>query len=239
MFRAALDGKRLAFDTGGVRGGNELFRDRATGSTWQQSTTEAIAGPLQGRRLELYPFLLTTWGEWRREHPATTVLQPLPGYADRMAQMNQIIDRGVLASSPPPQGTLSQDDRLPPHTPVLGLEVNGAAMAYPQPALQTARVVNGTQGGEAVLLVHQADSDTTTAFVRQWRGQTLDFEASNRSATQVEDRQTHSRWNAYGRCISGKLKGAQLAALILEPEYWFAWSEFHPGTGIYSPDRTH
>lgn len=231
MFRAALDDKRLAFDTGGVRGGNELFRDRATGSSWQQSTTEAIAGPLKGRHLALYPFLLTTWGEWRREHPATMVLQPLPGYADRVAQMNQVIDRGVLASAPAPKGALSEDARLPAHTPVLGLDLNGAAVAYPMPALQAARVVNGTQGGEAVLIVHQGGTDTTTAFEGAWRGQKLDFRPANAANTQLEDLQTH---NAYGVCIAGRLKGAQLPALILEPEFWFAWSEFHPGTGIYT-----
>ena len=31
----------------------------------------------------------------------------------------------------------------------------------------------------------------------------------------------------------GKLKGSDLRPLILEPEYWFAWSEFHPDTAIY------
>lgn len=238
MFRAALDGKRLAFDTGGVRGGNELFRDRGTGSSWQQSTTEAIAGPLRGKHLELYPFLLTTWGEWRREHPATVVLQPLPGYADRVAQMNEVLNRGVAASAAAPKGALSLDDRLPPHTPVLGLEVNGASMAYPLPALQAARVVNGTQGGEAVLIVYQPGSATTTAFAREWQGRKLDFQPANASGTELEDRETRSRWNAYGVCTAGRLKGARLATLILEPEFWFAWSEFHPGTGIYAAKTT-
>ena len=42
------------------------------------------------------------------------------------------------------------------------------------------------------------------------------------------------RWDAYGNCLSGPLAGTHLDALILEPEYWFAWSEFHPNTAIYS-----
>jgi hypothetical protein len=53
-------------------------------------------------------------------------------------------------------------------------------------------------------------------------------------ATELIDDQTKSRWSAYGECISGALKGTQLKSLILEPEYWFAWSEFHPGTKIYA-----
>lgn len=233
MFRAAIDRQRLEFDTGGVRGGNELFRDRATGSVWQQSTAEAISGPLKGRHMQLYPFLLTTWGEWLQLHAGTLVLKPLPGYADRLARMNQVINAGVLATAPAPKGVLAQDDRLPAHERVLGLDVNGTAMAYPAEALEAARVVNGTQGDKPVLVVHQIDSDTTTAFVRQWHGRTLDFRAADASATRLEDAQTHSRWTAYGRCVSGPLRGAQLASLILEPEYWFAWSEFHPKTEVF------
>jgi len=63
----------------------------------------------------------------------------------------------------------------------------------------------------------------------------LTFEEANLGATTLIDRQTRSRWDAYGNCTSGKLKGTQLEMLIIEPEYWFAWSEFHPQTTIFEP----
>ena len=59
------------FDTVGLVGGNEVFKDRQTGSRWQQSTLEAISGPLKGTHLDIYPFLLTTWSEWRKQNPGT------------------------------------------------------------------------------------------------------------------------------------------------------------------------
>ena len=34
----------------------------------------------------------------------------------------------------------------------------------------------------------------------------------------------------YGVCVEGPMKGTRLKPLILEPEFWFAWSEFHPQT---------
>ena len=37
-------------------------------------------------------------------------------------------------------------------------------------------------------------------------------------------------WTAYGVCVEGPMKGTRLKPLILEPEFWFAWSEFHPQT---------
>jgi len=76
-------------DNAGVVGGNEVFKDRETGSRWQQSSLKAISGPLQGERLELYPFLLTDWHEWHRLHPDTSVLKPLPGYAERIPKMKR------------------------------------------------------------------------------------------------------------------------------------------------------
>ena len=95
MFRAAAKGRQLQFENAGVIGGNEVFKDRETNSRWQQSSLEAISGPLKGEHLELYPFLLTDWGEWHRLHPDTVVLKPLPGYADRIPEKNEMIRQGL------------------------------------------------------------------------------------------------------------------------------------------------
>jgi hypothetical protein len=56
--------------------------------------------------------------------------------------------------------------------------------------------------------------------------------------TELVDRETHSRWSPYGQCIEGPLKGSRLMPLILEPEYWFARSEFHPDTSIFRPETS-
>ena len=221
-------------ENAGVVGGNEVFQDRETGSRWQQSSLEAISGPLKGEHLELYPFLLTDWGEWRRLHPDTVVLKPLPGYAERIPERNEMIRQGLSGEGSAPPGVLRVDDRLKPKTMVLGLAVDGSDEAFPLSVLRQARVINLEMGGKPVLVVHQPASDTSTAFVARAKGMPLKFVSANAQATQLIDSQTNSRWNAYGLCISGALKGTQLTSLILEPEYWFAWSEFHPDTRIYS-----
>src|SRR5262249_146455 len=90
-----------------------------TGSRWQQSSLEAISGPLKGQHLELYPFLLTSWDEWRRLHPTTAVLKPLPGYADRIAAKNAQIKQGLTGEGPLPDGVTYRDERLKGKTMVL------------------------------------------------------------------------------------------------------------------------
>lgn len=235
MFRAAVEGRKLHFDTVGLIGANEVFRDRETGSHWQQSTLEAISGPLKGHHLRLYPFLLTSWGEWYRLHPNTLVLKPLPGYAEQIPARNQAIREGLSGRGAMPNGVLRKDNRLPPKAMVFGLDVNGANQAFPRQVLQQVRVINERLGGEPILVIHQPGSDTTTAFRAVVKGRTLEFQVANAGTTELTDAATHSRWNAYGNCLSGQLAGARLEPLILEPEYWFAWSEFHPNTTIYSP----
>ncbi len=239
MFRAAAKGKLLQFDAAGALGGNEVFRDRETGSRWQQSTATAISGPLKGVQLQLYPFQLTTWGEWRKQHPRTAVLQPLPGYAARLGRMNQILNQGIVrAGGAAPKGAFGHDGRLAPRDTIVGLEAGGVAKAYAVAALNRARVVNDTMGDVPVLVVHQPASDTTTAFVARAAGQRLRFEAADAGATRLRDLATHSLWNAYGVCLSGRLRGTHLQPLILEPEFWFAWSEFHPATLLFKEETT-
>lgn len=224
-------------ENAGVVGGNEVFKDVETGSRWQQSSLEAISGPLKGEHLELYPFLLTSWEEWLRLHPDTLVLKPLPGYAERIPAKNAQLRAGYPLDKPAPADVVRRDDRLKAYTKIIGLTVGGASRAFPLAALDRVRVINEELGGQPILVVHQPKSDTTTAFVARANGMRLVFEAGQADATELIDRETRSRWDAYGNCTSGKLKGAQLETLIMEPEYWFAWSEFHPKTTIFEPPR--
>jgi len=238
VFRAEVKGRRLHFEYDSMHGANEVDRDRETGSRWQQSTGEAISGPLKGSRLELYPFVRTTWKEWRRRYPNTTVLKPLPGYAEVMPRLSTRIKQTRFGEGEAPAGAFGKDGRLRPKEIVAGLQIGGETVAFPFSELRIARVVNGQFGGKPVLVVHQPSSDTTTAFEARAKGKSLTFQPVDAEAAALVDLQTHSSWNAYGLCLNGPLKGTQLKSLILVPEFWFAWSEFHPGTKVFTANKT-
>lgn len=234
-FRAKVRGQILRFQYDRMVGANEVQKDFQTGSSWQQATGEAIDGPLKGTRLKLYPVLRTTWAEWRKQYPDTTVLKPMPGYADRMPAISQRIKGATrVATATAPRGALGADNRLPARETVAGLEIGRDTIAFPFSELRMARVVNERVGGQPVLIVHQPSSDTTTAFDARARGKVLRFEAANDEASSLIDLDTRSTWNAYGRCLDGPLKGTQLKPIILVPQFWFAWSQFRPGTRIFS-----
>src|SRR5215472_15952690 len=170
-------------------GSNEVFKDRETGSLWQQTLSTATSGPLKGTHLGRYPFLLTQWGEWRKQHPDTLVLKPLPGYAERLDSMNKFISQQWRPTSadtrPAPKGAFGHDDRLTPHEIIVGLQLNAGEKAYPLSALRKERVINDRVAGAAVVVVHQPASDTTTAFDPRHNGKILKFQPANAQADRL------------------------------------------------------
>jgi Protein of unknown function (DUF3179) len=240
VFRAAFKGRLLHFDYDSMVGANEVHIDRETGSRWQQSTGEAISGPLKGSFLELYPFVRTTWKEWRRRYPNTMVLKPLPGYDALMPTLRkfQRANRVSNGEGEAPKTAFGHDDRLRPKEIVAGLRIGTESQAYPFSQLRIARVVNDRVGGVPVLVVHQPSSDTTTAFDSRAKGKVLRFQAKDADASSLVDLETHSTWDAYGLCLLGPLRGTRLMTIILVPEFWFAWSEFHPETNVFMVSDT-
>jgi uncharacterized protein DUF3179 len=238
VFRADVKGRTLHFQYDRMVGANEVQKDKETGSSWQQASGEAIDGPLKGTRLKLYPAIRTTWAEWRRQYPGTMVLKPLPGYAERMPSRSRRIKEWTrVAPEGPPRGVSAVDARLPARETVAGLEVGREAVAYPFSQLRLARVVNDRIGELPIVIVHQPSSDTTTAYEARAKGRTLTFQAANDDASSVTDHETRSTWSAYGLALDGPLKGTQLKQVILVPQFWFAWSQFRPGTKVFTATK--
>jgi len=210
------------------------MRDRETDSHWQQINGECFEGPLKGKHLEMIPFLLTTWGEWRKIHPETQALVPEPAYKanyEVMAKRNT----NLPSSESPGRGVFRQDSRLPPHEQVMGIEVNGMHKAYPLASLRKQPVLNDQVGTSSIVVVHNEPSETTTVFSRDVNGRMLVFhEAKPGVVDTLIDDQTHSRWTPYGECTAGKMKGKKLDTIVPLPSFWFAWAEFYPDTQIYS-----
>jgi len=67
---------------------NKLMYDRATQSLWSTLRGEPVIGPLvgQGIRLARGSVVTTTWGEWRRRHPHTSVLSIDTGHTRDYAE---------------------------------------------------------------------------------------------------------------------------------------------------------
>jgi quercetin dioxygenase-like cupin family protein len=235
VFRSELNGRLLHFEYDSMVNANEVHKDVETGSRWQQSTGEAISGPLKGNTLTLYPFVLSSWKEWRTRYPNTTLLKPMPGYAERIPILRPRQKQSLtLGEGDAPAGSFSMDTRLRPRQMIAGLAIGSETMAFDVSALRVTRVVNEQVGGVPVVVIHQPLVETTTAFEAQANGKVLRFQSANAEASRLVDLDTHSTWSAYGLCLDGPMKGTQLKPLILIPEFWFAWSQFRPGTRLFT-----
>src|SRR6266849_559063 len=234
VYKSEVDGKKLAFERAGNRWNKFFMLDTETGSHWQQIGGDCFEGPMKGKRLTMVPFLYTTWGEWRAQHPDTLALVPEADYEVGYDFMNKRISTVAYGSNQKPTRELirEQDTRLPNYEQVIGIEIHDGHKAYAVSTLRKEPVVNDKVGSASILVVYAATSDTTTAFSRMLNGRPLTFRAAG-SGTLL-DNETGSKWSFYGECVEGSLKGKKLERVIPQPGSWFAWAEFHPDTDIYA-----
>jgi hypothetical protein len=125
VYARELEGKTLELGVSGALYRDSLvLYDRETGSYWSQIDGKALRGPLTGKKLSEVPSMVTTWGQWRKEHPQTLLLRPEP--RPRVSPYEQYFSDpkklGVL-------GTKNADPRLPGKTWVWGIADASGAVA--------------------------------------------------------------------------------------------------------------
>ncbi len=232
VYKAVIDGKPVTFYHTNMVNQNMTFADAETKTRWQQQTGEGIDGPLKGKHLDYVPYLITTWKEWRVRNPKTLVMQPVPGFEEFYAAMWSVIQWRTPDKAGPDR-IARKDPRLPAYESVVGIEAGRAHRGYPRTLLKKERVVNDQVGTEPVLVIYASRSDTVTAFSRTLDGRTLTF-AQRGQSSDIVDAETGSRWNPYGECVEGTLRGNRLNGILGVPQFWYAWSEFNADTDIYA-----
>ena len=125
VYSSEVDGKKLTFEWAGNRGNNFYMHDLETNSNWQQIGGDCFEGQMKGKRLTKVPFLYTTWGEWRAQHPETLVLVPEAAYKAGYDFMNERISTVAYGSNQKPTRELirEQDNRLPNYEQIIGIEI--------------------------------------------------------------------------------------------------------------------
>ncbi len=125
--------------------------------------------------------------------------------------------------------------------PVVSVELNGEARAYPLRILTSHEVVNDEVAGRAVVVTFCPLCNSAVTFDREVDGQLLRFGVSGllrNSDLVMWDRQTESLWQQItGEAIVGELAGVQLNFV---PSPIVAWSDFRarfPNGQVLSRDQ--
>ncbi len=168
---------------------NKVMYDLITESVFDTFTGRAISGPLfeAGLTLPQGSVVVSTWGDWKADHPETTIVAPDGGIGRtyRLDPLGGRDDRGPIF----PIG--ERDQRLTVQSQVVGVvSADGTEVAFP-----AAEARQQLEDGVPVELA----------------GITLELDGSGLIAFE---------------------NGEQVAS---HQSFWFAWSQFHPATKLWSP----
>lgn len=127
----------------------------------------------------------------------------------------------------------SQVDFLVASDIVLGLELNGEAVAYPAQVVYPHAIVNDVVGGEPIYVVFCEACQSGTVKLRQVGKQVLTFKSAGGSLEEENflsyDLETKSTWHiVYGEAQEGPLAGTVLEELEIELKTWGEWLEKYP-----------
>lgn len=226
IFRPIVDGEPDRFRLVGMDQWNAMFEDSRTGSWWRQATGEAVAGPLRGRRLEEVASRQMSWAAWTALHPATTVMEPDPEFADRYAALD-----GFEEGTRPGRLTGRDPSSWRDKSWVVGVLVGDAARAFDWNELVRERTIRDRVGETPIVLTLGADGVSFYAFDARVEGlaQALQLTPAAEPGRFV-DGASGSIWSAEGLGLEGPRAGARLAPLRAYQEFWHSWRTFRPET---------
>ena len=212
---------------------DKLMYDQATKSLWNTLQGRPVVGPLVGKDIQLVrrSVVTTTWGEWRRRHPMTTVLSLDTGfqrdYGEGVAYRGYFSTDELMFSIP------TKDSRLKNKDEVLGLvfdEASGEALAIEVAYLLERPVYQGELSSRKFVVLTDA-----SGAARVYEASDHRFEAWDGNRT-VRD----SAGGAW-RVLEDRLQfdsgsendpGRTLRRLPQHRAFWFGWHAAFPKTAL-------
>lgn len=234
----------------------DLLRLDPSSST-SQSITETLAS-ITGVPSESRVPDMTSYGSWSMNRG----LDGGPGYRDFKIALYERIDPefGPLAASvddqrvlagiqwggvrvggipelnSPERVTAAAAGFMADQEVVLGINIDGEALAYPLRVLARHELANDTVAGLGISIVYCTLCRSATVFERRVEGRALNFITSgllSNSNKIMLDRETRTLWNHLGGIgIGGPLSGVELERLPVTHMRWGDWVTEHPNTQV-------
>lgn len=238
-FLATLPDTVIDIRPRGLKNGTWYGIDFQTGSLWYPFVGEAFEGPLKGTKLTRIRLYFSSWGDWVRDHPETTVA--LSSYEmrnrphavrARMADkstFNPAYLKKITSSEPNPKRAL-----LPGHTLVFGLipKDGGEPKAYTIKSLGESKSLVQTSFEDTPILLTLQNQWQIAAYQRVAKdGTILEMTVTSESPFIMTD-QRGTKWDLLGRSLSGKGHPHELPLLDGYMAKWYEWIENFPTTEL-------
>jgi hypothetical protein len=227
-YRTEFKGTKYQLGTSGfLYRSNKLMYDQATQSLWSTSRGVPVLGPLvdKGIELEFESVVTTTWAEWRKRHPKTSVLSLNTGHLrnyDEGNAYNEYFSTDRLMFSTP-----FNDKRLKNKQEVLALRFPAAPeqqMAIDTKYLNKHTVYENRIGQQKFVVL----TDKTGAN-RVYDPKDIKFKKYDGDSTVVDN--SGQPWTVNESWLEAK-NGDRLERLPYRRAFWFGWHAAFPETKL-------
>ena len=229
LYHTQIDGQHYELGTSGfLYRSNKLMFDEATDSMWSTITGEPVIGPLVGKGLKLEPLYVvtTTWGQWKQQHPDTTVLSLNTGhhrnYNEGAAYHDYFATDELMFTVP------SLDTRLLNKAEVLALRFGGSdalPTAIAAAFLSENPIYEG-QLGETRYVVLTDPAGGNRVFALPSGISIKQYDAKTGTATD----NTGTVYIVGEAALKAETTGATMPRLPAHRAFWFGWHAAHPDT---------
>lgn len=228
-YKTKLKGVNYALGTSGfLYRSNKLMYDKATQSLWNTIKGEPVLGSLvdKGIKLEHLSVVTTTWAEWKRRHPDTTVLSPKTGhsrnYGEGVAYKNYFATNELMFNTP------FNDKRLKNKQEVLALRFPASPnqqLAIDTNFLNKNPLYKNRIGPQKLLLL----TDSSGAN-RVYDPKNVNFVSYDRDSTLVDNKGV--KWSLTESELISQSDERRLISLPYHRAFWFGWHATYPQTRL-------
>lgn len=230
-YESLIAGRRFTFGTSGLLyRSNKLMFDEETATLWSTLEGAPAVGPLvgSGLRLKARPIVTTTWGEWRRAQPGTTVLSLDTGhdrdYSDGAAYREYFATDRLMFRVP------KTDRRLANKDEVLGLLVPAKgggrqAAAFDVRLLRRQRLFEAEIEGRRFVVVTSPDGANRVY-------ETGDVRLAQEADGTLRDA-AGRRWRLTEESLTLENGSQRLPRITAFRAFWFGWYAQFPETLLF------
>ncbi len=178
--------------------------------------------------------------QWRSEWSETDFDQHSVPYEEILSTL--VRKDGIPPIDDPKFQAVGEVEDIGADEPVIGLEIDGVARAYPLRVMTWHEIVNDRFGDTPVTITYCPLCNSAVVFDRRLDGQVLDFGVTGKlrhSDMVMYDRQTESWWQQFlGEAIVGEMTGARLKTIPARLEAYAVFKARHPDGEVLVPNNS-
>ena len=234
MYQTEFNGQHYELGTSGfLYRANKLMYDHQTKSLWSTLQGVPVVGPLVGQEIKLPQrhVVTTTWGQWRRQHPDTLVLDIDTGF-DRNYNEG-VAYREYFATDELKYNVPKTDDRLPNKAPVLTLRFDESQLAISNAFLKENQVFHERVGSQSLVVL--TDNSGASRVYESGEHRFVEFRLGANSLFSVSTLMEKTEQEMIAWQVSESRlthDGEELIRLPAHRAFWFGWYAQFPNTRL-------